>query len=106
MPDVTGRGTRPSDSAVPATVHHANCRATVRLPRHPARGRAWLVGQPAWRHRDLPGAPDGLPPRSSTTSRVQPGIPPGVAHLVAWPDTLTGAEYRRHWHTACWQRRR
>ncbi|APT84566.1 hypothetical protein [Corynebacterium aquilae] len=33
-------------------------------------------------------------------------IPPGIAHIVAWPrDGLRGAEDRRHWHNACWQRR-
>ncbi|MGO1950537.1 MAG: hypothetical protein ACTH1D_12955 [Mycobacteriaceae bacterium] len=33
-------------------------------------------------------------------------IPPGVPHIVAWPDTLRGADDRRHWHSGCWQRRR
>ena len=33
-------------------------------------------------------------------------IPPGVAHVVAWPrDTGRGADDRRHWHKHCWQRR-
>ena len=33
-------------------------------------------------------------------------IPPGVAHIVAWPkDAGRGAEDRRHWHKACWERR-
>lgn len=38
-------------------------------------------------------------------------LPPGTPHLVVWPTDpgLTGqaglAE-RRHWHTACWERRR
>ncbi|HCT13724.1 MAG TPA: hypothetical protein DIW82_02715 [Corynebacterium nuruki] len=32
-------------------------------------------------------------------------IPPGVAHIFAWPDTHRGGEDRRHWHTACWDRR-
>lgn len=37
-------------------------------------------------------------------------IPPGTAHVVAWAnDSLLGVdvalEDRRHWHTACWQRR-
>ena len=40
----------------------------------------------------------------------QQAIPPGVAHLVAWPaepawSSGSGIEERRHWHTACWQRR-
>lgn len=33
-------------------------------------------------------------------------IPPGVAHVVAWPkETGRGAEDRRHWHRGCWDRR-
>ncbi|WP_080795380.1 hypothetical protein [Corynebacterium pacaense] len=30
-------------------------------------------------------------------------IPPGVAHIVAWPRER--ADDRRHWHSACWERR-
>ncbi|MCD9144290.1 ATP/GTP-binding protein [Streptomyces albireticuli] len=29
-------------------------------------------------------------------------IPPGVPHLVAWPQYGGGVEDRRHWHKACW----
>lgn len=33
-------------------------------------------------------------------------IPPGIRHVVAWPqDSLRGSEDRRHWHSACWDRR-
>lgn len=33
-------------------------------------------------------------------------IPPGVAHVVAWPKEWgQGAEDRRHWHRGCWERR-
>lgn len=37
-------------------------------------------------------------------------IPVGVAHLVAWPRVpslglSSGVDERRHWHTACWNRR-
>lgn len=33
-------------------------------------------------------------------------IPPGVAHIVAWPrDTGGRADDRRHWHRHCWDRR-
>lgn len=47
---------------------------------------------------------------SATKFYVCPGcnhnIPPGVAHIVAWPrDTGRGAEDRRHWHRHCWDRR-
>ena len=52
--------------------------------------------------------------RMGSTSAVKfyicPGcnqnIPPGVAHVVAWPKEYGHrAEDRRHWHSACWQRR-
>jgi hypothetical protein len=31
-------------------------------------------------------------------------IPPGVGHLVAWPEAGFGGgiDERRHWHRACW----
>lgn len=33
-------------------------------------------------------------------------IPPGVAHVVAWPKETGGrADDRRHWHRPCWDRR-
>lgn len=33
-------------------------------------------------------------------------IPPGVAHVVAWPrDTGGRADDRRHWHKHCWEKR-
>lgn len=33
-------------------------------------------------------------------------IPPGVAHIVAWPrDTGRQSDDRRHWHKHCWQHR-
>ncbi|WP_084538553.1 hypothetical protein [Corynebacterium sp. KPL1818] len=33
-------------------------------------------------------------------------IPPGVAHIVAWPrDTGRQGDDRRHWHRHCWERR-
>jgi len=38
-------------------------------------------------------------------------IVPGTPHVVVWPAVPSllsgsGVEERRHWHTACWQRRR
>jgi hypothetical protein len=41
----------------------------------------------------------------------QQPVPPGTPHVVVWPDvpslsSASGLEERRHWHTACWQRRR
>lgn len=33
-------------------------------------------------------------------------IPPGIAHIVAWPRDYGGrADDRRHWHRGCWDRR-
>ena len=43
-------------------------------------------------------------------------IRPGTPHVVAWPayardsdllpwDTESAADWRRHWHTACWRNR-
>jgi hypothetical protein len=57
--------------------------------------------------RSVPGA-------AATKTYRCPGcsqpVPPGMAHVVAWPQTpglLSGSavEERRHWHTACWSRR-
>ncbi len=61
----------------------------------------------AWVVRSIPGAMANKPYRCPGCS--QP-IPPGTAHVVAWPQTPgllsgTGVEERRHWHTACWSRR-
>ena len=60
-------------------------------------------------------APDGdwvirlVPGAASTKTYRCPGcdheIPPGVAHLVAWPAHTPGPAERRHWHRPCWQRR-
>lgn len=35
----------------------------------------------------------------------------GTPHVVAWPaapplGSASGLDFRRHWHTACWNRRR
>jgi hypothetical protein len=56
-----------------------------------------------WTVRHLTG--DG-----STKTYRCPGcsqeIPPGVAHVVAYPaDERGGVTDRRHWHTGCWQAR-
>lgn len=33
-------------------------------------------------------------------------IPPGIAHIVAWPVNYGGgADDRRHWHRYCWENR-
>ena len=55
-----------------------------------------------WVVRQVPGA------AAAKTYRC-PGcdqeIPPGTAHVVAWPQQAGEAEGRRHWHNSCWQRR-
>jgi hypothetical protein len=55
-----------------------------------------------WMVRPVPGA-------ASTKTYRCPGcdqeIPPGTAHLVAWPAHTSGPADRRHWHNPCWQRR-
>lgn len=38
-------------------------------------------------------------------------VPVGTAHVVVWPreasiGSTSAVAERRHWHTACWQRRR
>ncbi len=60
------------------------------------RGSRWAV-------RRVTGA-------SSTRAYRCPGcqqeIPPGLAHVVAWPaEGVGGLEDRRHWHSGCWERR-
>ena len=38
--------------------------------------------------------------------RCNQNIPPGVAHVVAWPrDTGGRGDDRRHWHKHCWKKR-
>ncbi|CAM3109749.1 hypothetical protein CKJ81_02260 [Corynebacterium hadale] len=38
--------------------------------------------------------------------RCNQNIPPGVAHVVAWPrDTGGRGDDRRHWHKHCWEKR-
>ncbi|WIM69533.1 hypothetical protein [Corynebacterium suedekumii] len=65
-------------------------------------GPRWAHGEPyLFRHMGAAAA---------TKFYVCPGcnqnIPPGVAHIVAWPkDSGRGADDRRHWHRPCWDRR-
>ena len=72
--------------------------AGVRLG--PPQTQEWPDGE--WIVRQVPGA-------AATKLYRCPGcdqeLRPGTAHLVVWPADATGAEGRRHWHNACWQRR-
>jgi hypothetical protein len=64
-------------------------------------GPSWAPGE-IWFVRHMGAA-------SAVKFYVCPGcnqnIPPGTAHVVAWPDTHRGPGDRRHWHTGCWSRR-
>lgn len=69
------------------------------FPRGIDRVEEWPDGE--WKVRALSGA---------ATRRYRcPGcdheIPPGVPHLVSWPNWPGGEEERRHWHTVCWRKR-
>ena len=65
-------------------------------------GPRWTFGEPyLFRH---------MGPHAAKKFYVCPGcnqnIPPGVAHIVAWPKEVgRGADDRRHWHRHCWDRR-
>lgn len=51
----------------------------------------------------------------ATKTYICPGcsqtVPTGQSHLVVWPrnasiGSMSAVDERRHWHTACWNRRR
>jgi hypothetical protein len=77
-------------------------------------GQAERMGRGATRRE---AAPDGdwlvrpVTGAAATKTYRCPGcdqeVPPGTAHVVAWPDdgAAPGLERRRHWHTACWNAR-
>jgi hypothetical protein len=66
----------------------------------PPQAQDWPDG--VWVVRQVPGA---------ATAKVYrcPGcdqeIRPGTSHVVVWPEQTPGPAGRRHWHSACWQRR-
>jgi hypothetical protein len=66
----------------------------------PQQTQEWPDG--IWVIRLVPGA------AAAKTYRC-PGcdqeIRPGTPHLVVWPEQTPGPAERRHWHSACWQRR-
>jgi hypothetical protein len=66
----------------------------------PPQLQEWPDGD--WIVRRVPGA-------AATKLYRCPGcnqeLRPGTAHVVVWPADASGAEGRRHWHNACWQRR-
>jgi hypothetical protein len=58
---------------------------------------SWL-GE-AWRVRHVPAG--SAPGKRYRCPGCDQEIPPGVSHVVAWPE-YGGVDDRRHWHTACW----
>ena len=60
-----------------------------------------IGGQP-WVARRVSGSAATKPYRCPGCDQE---IPPGTAHLVAWPAHTSGPADRRHWHNPCWQRR-
>ncbi|MGO9078924.1 MAG: ATP/GTP-binding protein [Streptosporangiaceae bacterium] len=62
--------------------------------------QSWPDGD--WVVRQVPGAATAKTYRCPGCDQE---IRPGTAHLVAWPADAPGPAERRHWHSACWQRR-
>ncbi|HLI39226.1 MAG TPA: ATP/GTP-binding protein [Streptosporangiaceae bacterium] len=69
-------------------------------PAGPERAESWPDGD--WIVRQMPGAAASKAYRCPGCDQE---IWPGTAHVVAWPAQTPGADARRHWHRACWQRR-
>jgi hypothetical protein len=66
----------------------------------PPQLQEWPDGD--WIVRQVPG---GAATKEYRCPGCDQELRPGTAHLVVWPADATGAEGRRHWHNACWQRR-
>ena len=66
----------------------------------PERAESWPDGD--WIVRQIPGAAAAKAYRCPGCDQE---IPPGTAHVVAWPAETAGVGLRRHWHRACWDRR-
>ena len=65
-------------------------------------GPSWSFGEPYSVRQ--------IGPSAAKKFYICPGcnqnIPPGVAHIVAWPkESGSRADDRRHWHKPCWERR-
>lgn len=50
-----------------------------------------------------------IPPARANKPYRCPGcdqeVAKGVAHIVAWPEDDESGDWRRHWHTGCWEAR-
>jgi hypothetical protein len=92
-PSKPRRARRPSQAASGPAAD-----ASVRLG--PPEMQEWPDGD--WVVRQVPGA-------AATKVYRCPGcdqeLRPGTAHVVVWPAHAQDAAERRHWHSACWQRR-
>ena len=60
-----------------------------------------------WIVRQVPGGAAG---KTYRCPGCRQDIPPGTAHVVAWPAEGTfsrapGTDERRHWHGGCWRSR-
>jgi hypothetical protein len=88
----------PRRKGSPAGAADGGADPAVRLG--PPQTQEWPDGD--WIVRQVPGA-------AATKTYRCPGcdqeLRPGTAHVVVWPADSKGAEDRRHWHNACWQRR-
>ncbi|EFQ83037.1 hypothetical protein HMPREF0063_12246 [Aeromicrobium marinum DSM 15272] len=65
-------------------------------------------GSGAWHVRRLTGATTA---KTYTCPGCHRPIPPGTAHVVAWPVekallSRDALDERRHWHRTCWERGR
>lgn len=90
-----------------------NRRANAPLRQLPKDGAAYYgtqaVSGPRWAQDEV-FLMRRIGAHAATKYYICPGcnqnILPGIAHVVAWPKDLgRGVEDRRHWHTACWERR-
>jgi len=84
----------PGDRGAPAAADAAAARLG------PPQVQAWPDGD--WIVRQVPGAAAAKAYRCPGCDQE---IWPGTAHVVTWPDQAPGPAERRHWHSACWQRR-
>ena len=82
-------------------------RSAAARPLSPGLPRAEIKADGRWIVRPMAGATAG---KSYRCPGCEVLIPPGTAHIVAWPDTPPlgserAVDERRHWHSACWRRR-
>nr|WP_075844943.1 hypothetical protein [Dietzia timorensis] len=50
-----------------------------------------------------------IPPARANKAYRCPGcdqeVAKGIAHVVAWPEDDESGDWRRHWHSGCWEAR-